>query len=555
MATQTTGFVRVPLETTLAPGDTATVDLWYAGSQSRRGVYGYENTEIDTVDLPGFGIAFTFAEPLDAEFIYPCNNQPHDKALFTVHVRVPTGYTVVSNGVRVDSTVAPEESNWQTWHHPVPMPTYLFCVNASVYTLLQQEATSMNGGTIPIYNYVWPQYYDGEEFSAVKALKRVPEMFTALEKFFGEYPFKTYGHVVVKPISFGAMEHQTMVTTNRKWLDGKAEAGLAHEMGHHWSGNLVTCGTWADIWLNEGGATWSEALWRLHSEDPRGYADQMARRRFRYLQTAFDDPPVYDPTIGLLFNEGTTYCKAGWIYHMMYQQEGDAFVDALRKWYAQPQPVARQTAEFIEFLKQEIPNPKIEWDIFFDQWLLQRYHPVVVATATANSTPNDSGYYRVQIELEQVQDLFGFTTLFQFPLTVTLHGDGISSDVKVTFTGQKKMTVVREERFPVDGVELNADRSVLMEDSVLVITSVSENAQHPAITVGGNPRLIGQPLVVSVANAQRMRVYGADGALFEVREMDGQQVVFDTRTWPSGLIMLVAEGGSGFVRQPLVMIR
>ncbi len=547
--------IRIPVEGRPGPGDTLTVDVWYGATISQRGAYGYSGDEIDTAFRLPHGVGFMFTEPLDAEYVYPCHNEPHDKALFTVHLRVPQGYQAVANGELIEEVNDTDSTTVFTWHHNVPMPTYLFSAAASKFRVMQQQFIRSDGRTVPITNYYWDMDHDGETYSAVKSFAKIPRMLEDLEFFFGQYPFDSYGHVVAAPMQIGAMEHQTMVLVNRRWLKGDVETGFAHEVGHHWSGNSVTCGTWADIWLNEGGATWSEALWRLRSEGPDGYRSQMEARRSRYLKTAFVDPPVYDIPIGNLFNEGTTYCKAGWIFHMMYMQEGLRFLQALRKWYAREIPVSKQTLEFQDFLMQEIPDPKVDWNVFFDQWLLKPFHPVVLLNAITSNKPSTDGYYETNLSLSQIQDMFGFDHLYTFNLPIRVHGNGYMQDVTISMTGKTNRLVISTE-FPVSEVELDPNRTVLMEDTVMLVTGVHDSHEGSRILVPGtNPHVVGDPLLASVPTGTTVNVVDLEGRRVATARSQDDQVIFDTRSWPSGLVMLVTEGGFGYTSTSIMMVK
>ena len=224
---KSTRELDITLPTGITGGDQIEIDIYYAMGSDTRGVYAYSNFEVDTLSNALEPIVFTFCQPQDARRWYPCNDKPHDKAFFTAHCRVPTGFTVVSNGVPIDSIADTDSStSWQTWQHEEEMPTYLFTLNASRFHLYEQEFVSVSGDTIPIYNYHWLEDHEGEEFNAVNALRNIPAMFNVFEDRFGPYRFDTYGHVTVAPIRIGGMEHQSMSTINRVWLRGTAECWL-----------------------------------------------------------------------------------------------------------------------------------------------------------------------------------------------------------------------------------------------------------------------------------------------------------------------------------------
>lgn len=547
VSTTSTIITRAP---GFAPSQTYVVDVWYAPVQRRRGLYAYSASEIDSLGSIPTNLVYTFSEPNDAAFWFPCHNMPHDKALFTLHARVPDGYTVVSNGVQTDSIVDGDSATWQSWHCPVEMPTYLFVANASKFSRLDQTATSVDGRTIPISNYYWAVDHDTSRyFSAVRAFKNLPRMVSALEQYFGPYPFDTYGHTVVWPIGVGGMEHQTMTTVSRRWLVGDLDFAFAHELGHQWSGDQVTCGTWSDIWLNEGGASWSEALWLKEVGGDSEYQRQMMGRAEKYFHTARLEPPVYDLPLVSLFNEALTYCKSAWIYHMMYSMCGDDFLRALHSWYSSA-PTSKQTAEFVAFIKQEVPNTPVAWDTFFDQWLLQTYHPKLAAVFVVNTNPHD-GKYVVNVDLQQVQHLEGITTVFEFPLDIRVATGTTVYDTTIIVRSNDVKTRLSVPFMPTE-FDLDPDHKVLMQDTISIVTSVDTDVIQPSI-LGANSGIVGNPIHTRLPEGARLRVYSVTGQQLFAKQSSSEQCLIPTEGWAPGVVLLVFESETGNVSIPFIL--
>lgn len=465
-------LLRIPLSTAVDADDTIDVDIHYAIRTSDRAFYAYSQEDANQLSLP-HPIAFTFNEPEDARRWLPCHDVPSDKALFTVNVRVPAALTVVSNGTPRPTVADGDTASWQSWHHPLPMPTYLFAVNASDYVLYEQVYRRTSGGEVPIYNYHWGMDDSGLFFNARNALRNIPRMFEAFEDKYGEYPFPTYGHVTVAPIQFGGMEHQSMSTINRRWLMGDVETGYAHELAHQWFGDMVTCETWGDIWLNEGGASFSEAVWLGFSEGAEGYRRLLADRRNVYMKNGLAEPPVYDIPMATLFNEATTYCKSGWVYHMMRRMTGDdAFFPAIRTYLQRHRLSSAQTADMLETLQQEIPAPTVPWDTFFDQWLVKAGHPVFVADAVQSWM--DGGHYVTTVTVAQTQQADNVPNPFIVPLTIRLHGQGQSKDTTVLMSASN-LQVDIASTFVLDSIQLDPDDDLLCEKTVNTVSSVDRD--------------------------------------------------------------------------------
>lgn len=467
----TPGLVSVPLPASVKRDDVVRLDIAYGIMRDDRGFQAYSDSDMASTGQ-NHAIAFTFCQPEGARTWYPCHDVPYDKAFFTAHVRVPKDFVVASNGRRLGRAVVDDSTVRETWRHEQPMSTYLFVVNASRYVDLPQVYVRAEGDTMHISNYQWPDDVDGERYKASSAIRNVPEMFQVMEPLFGRYPFETYGHAAVAPLQFGGMEHQSMTTVNREWLRGTAELGYAHEVGHQWFGDWVTCATWADIWLNEGAATWSEALFAGRNDNVQGYRARMRQRRDRYMRNGLTEPPIYGINIQNLFNEATTYCKSAWVYHMLRTNvSSDSVLFAgLREYLRRYARGAAQTAQFAAFWQEYVPEPVVPWPTYFDQWLIKAGHPVfsaVLARPTSGTTSI--------VTISQTQFGDEVPSLFVVPVRLRFRNATFSRDTVIVM---QEPTVAFRIELPSDSVELVIDpeEEILCESAVDLISSVAEGA-------------------------------------------------------------------------------
>jgi aminopeptidase N len=521
-------------------GDSITFTVYYAITQDQSWLSIYSKNDVAQNSIPT-GSFFTFAQPEGARTWLPCNDIPSDKAIFTVRVRVPKDFTVVSNGVPTDSVPDGDTASWQSWSHDQPMPTYLLTINAAVYKYYPQEYRRKDGSTVPIMNYHFSVDHEGAQYNAVRALANSPKWFEALESRLGTYPFSTYGHVTVTPIQFGGMEHQTMSTINRIWLTGNYENGYVHEVAHHWIGDLVTCASWADIWLNEGGASFCEALYYEYVDGRNGYQDRLRRFRDSYLRVGLGGTPVYDPPPAAFFSGALTYAKAGWIYHMIRRNVGndDAFFAGWREYFDTYRLGSAQTWEYLDFLKKKHPNPAVDWDVFFDQWLVKSGHPVLVV----NSLQTAPGKYSVTIRQTQV----GATIPSAFALSLRLRArkGAQEADLVVPVTKATE-SITWDLPFDPDTVIADPNRDILLEVESAV-TSVAEVESSPdwVRILGRQPHTAGSEILVWLESAApvRMRLVDIAGrTLAEGLASDGVGVI-STSTLSTGRYMLVVDDG------------
>lgn len=475
--------VNIPLPTQARRGDTLDVVINYGIMRDDLGFQSYANTDISQSGRP-LAITFTFNQPQGARTWYPCNDVPYDKATFLASMAIPKDFVGVANGRRVSRTPLNDSVVVETWRHEEPMATYLFNMNASRYTMFEQTYVSSTGDTIPIENYQWSIDEDSATYSARRAVRNVPDMFRVMEELFGPYPFTSYGHVAVYPIQFGGMEHQSMSMVNREWLRGTAELGYMHEIGHQWFGDWVTCATWDDIWLNEGAASWTEALFAGRDGNSDAYRLRMRQRRDRYLRNGLAEPPVYGIPLANLFNEATTYCKSAWVYHMMRTQFANdtALFGHLRTYMSRFARGATQTSDLLDFMKDVAPNPVVDWDVYFDQWLAKAGHPIF--SGTLDLPPSSEPTRRVTLMMSQVQQAANVPDVFHVPVRIRFRSSSATKDTIVLVTSK---TITVDMMMPTEPTEVivNPLDEILCEAAIQVITSVDAESAAPWCRVVG----------------------------------------------------------------------
>ena len=198
--------------------------------------------------------SYVVGQPHGGHTWFPGNDHPSDKASFEIRVTVPTGVIAVANGLLRESRVAGDTTTW-IWDQREPMATYLATVAIGDFTI--QPAEGPRG--LPL-RHVFATRLAG---AAADATARTGEMIDVLESWFGPYPFATYGALVVDD-GFGfALESQTLSLFPRTIAvrSTLSERIQVHEIAHQWFGNSLSLLRWQDIWLNEGFATYAEALW------------------------------------------------------------------------------------------------------------------------------------------------------------------------------------------------------------------------------------------------------------------------------------------------------
>ena len=378
-----------------------------------------------------------------------------------------------ANGLLIEKKVLNDNSELYHWASKDPMPTYLMHIAASKYKVFSEwyKKVTNPSDSIPIIYYVWEQDYlntetDGSQYNARHAFRDMLKMMECYSSKYIEYPFEKYGMDAVQPFNFGGMEHQTLTTINRSWLRGWASGGIAHELAHQWFGDLVTCATWKDIWINEGGAQWSETIFTeyLWGVD-EGYKHQYNHIRNYLGGGGLELRPIYNPPMWDLFNYAVTYNKSSCIYHMLRTLLGDeVFFPAIRslltKFYLQ----SIETEDFKNHFKEVVPNPPVSFDTFFDQWIFKPGHPIFeISTTIDTKTGND---YIATVNLKQVQAGENIPEVFVVPVRLMFFGPNNQF---------KADTVVNSERSQSFDLILPFIPDSIRIDSLQIICEIAKN--------------------------------------------------------------------------------
>ena len=400
--------------------DTNKVTVFYRGQPGNDGSGGF---------FFGDNIAFTQGEGLNSSppsmlrYWIPSNDVPDDKATLDLKVTVPHQLTAVANGTLIEKS---EKEGRVTYHYRErhPIATYLIAVSVSDFSFFSDYYVSLTNDTIPLSYYVLPN----DLSKAKEDWKDVPRMMDFFERTFGAYPFDSYGMVEV-PIR-GAMEHQTMTSISSRLVTGDHTYDyiVVHELAHQWWGNLVTLADWRDIWLNEGFASYCEALYIEHTQGVSALQGYMEAFKERYLSEVNQrgDFPIYDP---VYLWGATVYQKGAWILHTLRWTVGDTLFRRILRDYGQTFSYSSaDTRDFIRVCEQ-ISSSDVQ--PFFDQWVFGA--GMIELSASWEVTQVHEDQYLARLLLQQTQRV---ETVFEFPLEIRF----------TTPSGEKSDTLFVDER-------------------------------------------------------------------------------------------------------------
>lgn len=410
---------------------------------------------IDPLDtLPGKPkMIWTQGETTYASKWFPTIDSPNEKFTHSLSVVVPDSMLSVSNGVLVSQLELENGKRKDSWEMNLPHSAYLVALAIGDFAQIKSSY-----GSLPLGYFVEKGYEQG----AKKVFENTPEMLGLFEKKLGvKYPWPKYDQVVVRDFVSGAMENTTvsifmeeLLLDERESIDSEWDYIIAHELFHHWFGDLVTAESWANLTLNEGFANYSEYIWNEYKygkdqadlklvAEREGYFSESEKKRVDLIR--FDNEGGED-----MF-DAHSYNKGGLVLHMLRDYLGDeVFFQALNNYLTEHQFQSVEVHD-LRIAFEEASGMDLNW--FFNQWFLDKGHPELVVEVDYSQPLS------VLIQLEQQQDLNEFP-LFQFPLEVSWY-EGDARKSQTFFIDKVKNEFVVESQNPINQVYLN-ERNVLL---------------------------------------------------------------------------------------------
>ncbi|HEY5772975.1 MAG TPA: M1 family aminopeptidase [Chitinophagaceae bacterium] len=313
----------------------------------------------------GVPALWTLSEPYGARDWWPCRNGVDDKAdSIDIIISCPNSYRASSNGMLVNET---DNGVTKTafYKHRYPIASYLVAFAVTNYVVLN-HSVQLGNVNLPMITYCYPENVNAFQQNTPKVLQQL----SLFHQYFGSYPFinEKYGHTEFS--WSGGMEHQT----NSFIISPDANL-MAHELAHQWFGDKITCGSWQDIWLNEGFATYLSYFY-FEKSDPANHIS-----RLKSLNTSITSSPggsvwVDDTTnVGRIFNSRLTYNKGAYLLHMLRWVLGDTlFFHGIRQYVNDPKLAFgfARTNDLKRNLEQVSGKDLTE---FFSDWFFNQGYP------------------------------------------------------------------------------------------------------------------------------------------------------------------------------------
>ncbi len=317
-------LLRVDFISPLNSGDQSTVTVFYRGTPQKdpSGFGGFYFSGNYAYNL---GVAFQSEPHNYGRTWHPCFDNFEERASYDIELTTPQGITAYSNGYIHSESVGPNNENIRRWVLDEEIPTYLACVGAAPYTHVAQTYTSnLTNSQTPVMLIATPQ----DTTNMKNSFANLFGAMDAYEASYGPYEWNKIAFALV-PFNGGAMEHATCVMYPKFATDGTLsyETLMAHELSHHWWGNLVTCRTAEDMWINEGLASYSESIFLEHVYDYDRYIKELKSVHRNVIQKAHYDDGGFLSISGVPHDAtyGThTYSKGATLMHNLRSHMGDA---------------------------------------------------------------------------------------------------------------------------------------------------------------------------------------------------------------------------------------
>ena len=437
-------MLKIPIsDITLNDENLFSLTIFYQGTPDHCGAGGFKFDEHQNI-----GHVWTLSEAYCARSWWPCKDDPSDKAdsvNIIVSVPIEPAYIVASNGLLSSTTINNNKKTY-FWKERYPITTYLVSLAIYPYTKwVDQYVSPISSDTMLIEHYVFPDRYEASypNYSLTK------DMLSFFSELFGEYPFisEKYGHA-----DFtwgGGMEHQTLSS-----MGSFSQNLMVHELGHSWWGNLITCKTFNDIWLNEGFARYCQALWAEHMYGREAYFDFMNNHAYYGAGTIYVENPSSNSQI---FSAGLSYNKASWVLHMLRHKVGETMFFDILKSYASNDSLSYNAASTSDFQKVCEDISGLDFEQFFQQWIYGEKYPKYELSWWHEG----NGIYNVKID--QVQSY----NFFSMPIDLKFSGSAGPSLVDTTIVIENNNSSQLYEfsgfNFLVENVMLDPENWILKE--------------------------------------------------------------------------------------------
>ena len=410
---------------------------------------------------------WTLSEPYGSKLWWPCKNGLTDKAdSIDIYVTHPAGNIASSNGLLVSEQPVGGKiiSHFQ---HRYPIASYLVAILVAQYSVTK-DSIQLGNRSMPVLMYSYPvhaDYFKDATDVAKKCLQKFSELF-------GIYPFYKELYAQTDWGVGGGMEHQTNSFIVDKW-----PALVSHELGHQWFGDKVTCGSWQDLWLNEGFATYSTNIFLEHFDSA---AFRPALQSLINSITSQPDGSVWvnDTTdVDRLFSGRLTYNKGSYVVHMLRWVMGDsAFFKGVRR-YLDDTSIGYAFARTADLRKTLELESGLKLEKFFQNWVYGEGYP----NYHAEWSQNNNNWIKLKLNQTTSHTSVRF---YEMPVTI------------VARSGSKEKSFVVDHRYSGQEFWLNPEfkvDTILIDPKLWILSKTKTSAKVSTSSISNELKIYPNP--------------------------------------------------------------
>ena len=534
----------VEISSPIAEGELFTAKIVYGGTPPTGGFF---SGITSTYDSWGKYVTWTLSEPFAARDWWPTKQVLEDKAdSVWVFLTTDEANMAGSNGLLTEVSVMPDDQLRYEWKSNYPIAYYLISFAVSEYQEYNIYAHPEGlGDSVLIQNFIYDVPGCLENYQS--GIDNTADFIELFSELYSMYPFaeEKYGHCLTD--LGGGMEHQTMST-----MGGFSFNLVAHELGHMWFGDNITCATWSDIWINEGFATYSEYLALQFIQGQAAANSEMNSNHNSVMSQPGgstyvpEDEVTYD-NVWRIFDSRLSYNKGSAILHMIRfeLQDDEMFFDVLHTYTDQYAGITASGLDFMEVLN-DISGK--DFTQFFDQWYFGEGYPTY---SISYSQDNANTYF----EIEQTVSMPSVTPVFEMLMAYKLFFyDGTDTVIYLQQTDNVNtfMLPISKE---IGLIQIDPENWVLNKVGSITTTISEDNTVKFAF--GPNPA--SDHLNINFASeTQEMRtvsIIDMNGAYIDQIQTDQKQFQFNTSKLSEGTYLIRAQDSGGQYNARFVKVK
>ena len=481
----------------ITQGDTFTVNIYYHGSPPSTGFGSFVQTNTPY----GKPIIWTLSQPFGASDWWPCKEGFDDKIDSSDYfIDIPFGNRAAGIGVLAQiDTVA----NRQTfhWKHRYPVATYLVAFAVTDYAEIKRSVP-LREGNLELLNYCYPEHLGEWDWQQTEVMN----MLQYFDSLLVPYPFmkEKYGHA---QFSWGGgMEHQTMsfMADLGPWL-------TSHELAHMWFGDMITCSSWKDIWLNEGFATYLTGLFFERFSNPSFY--YWKKNNINEICSQPGGSVMVDDTLLVerIFDGRLTYYKGAMILHMLRKKLGDAVFFEGLKAYLERDDLRFGFANTDQFRESMEEVANIDLQRYFDEWYAGAGYPNInIKYSIADN--------QVSIEIAQ-QGSIADNLVFETRVPMRFIGEGDSLDVDIDIH-QSLTKHAQSLNFKPLYVKVDPESDYIARYTLEKIESIHEWMPYPNPVIGNT-----EITIPNFGTAITIELFSSDGKRIDHSQFNGASLL------------------------------